>query len=49
MNWWEEIALTVIVGLLKKTIKNPGSVKVEQSVIAEIATLSQDALKALGG
>lgn len=48
MNWWEEIAISIVVGVLKATIKNPTSKRMECAVITEIADLSAQAKAALG-
>lgn len=47
MNWWEEIALTVVVGLLKNLIKNPVHEAKVAAAVAEIASLAQQAAAAL--
>lgn len=49
MNWYEELALTVVLGLLRAVIKNPNSQKVEGTVIAEIAQLSTEADTVING
>lgn len=48
MNWWEELALQVVVGLLHATIKNPGSKKIEASTINTLSELISQAKAALG-
>lgn len=47
MNWWEEMAFSVIVGVLKQVIKNPKSKQIELSIVQEINTLSGQALTVL--
>jgi hypothetical protein len=37
MTWIVELAVTVILSVLRAVIKNPGSQKIEGTVIAEIA------------
>lgn len=48
MNWLEELAFTVVIAVLNQVIKNPGSRKVECTVVAEIASLAGQAQVALG-
>ena len=47
MNWWEELILSAIVGVLHTVIKNPTSYKKMLAVITEIDALATDAVTAL--
>ena len=49
MNWYEELALTVVLSLLRAVIKNPNSQKVEGAVVAEIAEVATQADTAVNG
>lgn len=47
MNWWEEIVLTAVVGILHNVIKNPKSKEAVKAAVEQVAELSQQASQAL--
>lgn len=49
MNWFEQLAFEIVVGVLHQIIRNPASKRVELSIIGDIASLANQAKTALGG
>lgn len=47
MDWFLEIAVSFVIGVLQRVIKNPKSVQVERSVIQHIADAANQALTAI--